>query len=182
MRDRCFEISHISEGSISGFLRDDEREIFFDNGSGEDFIDDFMLAVLTVAGIHPAVEHRESFWAELEPMMAKWAFFGSNSRIRVTVTTYDNSRTVQEKSESLTLDKETLMRDVAEVLGDVLEKFGLCGYRHEWGHEFPLSLYLQLKDAVSGDAKTSLTKQISANENMGMPADGSVLSEELSLI
>ena len=176
--NRCFSVEHISEGCISGYLRDDENEIFFDNSNTENFTEDLLLAVLSAVGEIAADEHRSIFWADLEPMQARWTVFGSNSRIRITVTNFDSSRNVAQAAVTVTLDKDVLLRDMAAALGEVLERFGIYGYRYQWKHEFPLSLYLHIKDLAENGDSTALSKVISESENMGIAAEGSFLSKE----
>ena len=182
MHDRCFSIGLISDGSISGYMRDEENEIFFDNSCQEDFLDDLLLAVLSAVGDIPAEERKSIFWADLAPMQARWTVFGSNSRIRITVTNFDSSRNVAQAAVTLTLDKDRLLRDLAEELGEVLARFGMYGYRSEWRHEFPLSLYLHIKDLAEGTDITALNKRISEQENMGIAADGSDFGKEKSAL
>ena len=180
MNEKCFSIDHIGEGSIAGHICDGENDIFFDNANTSDFANDILLAVLTATGEYPASEHRETFWADLEPVQAKWSIFGSNSRIRVTVAEFDSERREQEKSVSVTLDRDVFLRDIADAFGGALRRFGLYGYRTEWGYEFPLSIYLRLKDVLDGTDSTALTREISAKENMGLATKGSDIEKEKS--
>ena len=49
---------------------------------------------------------------------------------------------------------------------DVLERFGLFGYRQEWGYEFPLSCFLQLKD-IANETEHVIVSERAGEDNLG---------------
>ena len=63
MKDRCIQITRISVGWIDGIIQDEHTKIVFSNSYFDNFLDDFMLAVLTVLSEYPSDYHKETLRA-----------------------------------------------------------------------------------------------------------------------
>jgi hypothetical protein len=64
----------------------------------------------------------------------------------------------------------------------VLQRYGLFGYRMEWESEFPLSLFLKIKDIASGRNNLRLSVVIPEEENAGIEVKGSDFSVECDIL
>ena len=71
------------------------------------------------------------------------------------------------------------MQEQERVTDALLRRFGLLGYRLEWESEFPLSLYLKIRDIASGQCKLSVSA-LPEEENCGMVAQCSDFAAECS--
>lgn len=131
-----------------------------------------MLAILSALGGLPDERDKTVFYAELEPARAKWALSADNETISVHVTNYeDDSPTAAViGNQTAVFDKNLFLRDFTAEMNDVLQRFGLLGYRSEWGAEFPMSLYLKIKDLAAGQQTISCDDEVPAADNMGEEA------------
>ena len=77
------------------------------------------------------------------------------------------------------LNKDAFLRDFVSETDALLRRFGLLGYRLEWESEFPLSLYLKIRDIASGQCKLSVSA-LPEEENCGMEAQCSDFAAECS--
>ena len=64
----------------------------------------------------------------------------------------------------------------------VLHRFGLLGCRMEWASEFPLSLFLKIKDIAAGKNALSRSVVIPPEQDFGAEAAGSDFAAECELI
>ena len=64
----------------------------------------------------------------------------------------------------------------------VLHRFGLLDCRMEWDSEFPLSLFLKIKDIAAGNNALSRSVVIPPEQNFGAEAAGSDFAAECVLI
>lgn len=183
MKDSCIHIDRISSGWIDGTIHDEQTKIVFSNSYLQNFLDDFMLAILTVFDEYPADEHKETFRAEMEPISAKWNFSAIGQDIYIQVIEYDcyeSSNILSDKT--VVLNKAAFLYDFISEMDSVLQRFGLFGYRMEWESEFPLSLFLKIKDIVSGKNALCLSVVIPKEENAGIEANGSDFSVECNIL
>ena len=67
-------------------------------------------------------------------------------------------------------------------MDSVLQRYGLFGYRMEWESEFPLSLFLKIKDIASGKNALSLSVIIPEEENLLGEVKGSDFSAERDIL
>ena len=172
MNGRCFQVWQISAGWFRGCITDSQTKILFDNSWMTNFPEDLMLAILSALGGLPDERDKTVFYAELEPARAKWALSADNETISVHVTNYeDDSPTAAViGNQTAVFDKNLFLRDFTAEMNDVLQRFGLLGYRSEWGAEFPMSLYLKIKDLAAGQQTISCDDEVPAADNMGEEA------------
>jgi len=137
-------------GSIVG----EGGAIFFDASYLTNFLDDFMLGLLTVLGKWPADEHKDKFEMEEEPAFSLWDVSldeGSFVFHVVTYESYTERKVIDDKT--VKVKREQFLADFISEMSDVLKRFGLFGFRSEWHYfEFPLSLFLMIKDAAGGNS------------------------------
>lgn len=183
MKARCFRIDRLSAGWITGAVTDGTAEILFDNSWMTDFPNDLMLALLTVLGDYPADAHRETFRAELEPAVAEWTLSAEGDDLCFHVTTYEDGSMVKVLSqETVTLNKAVFLRDFTLEMDALLNRFGLLGYRMEWDSEFPLSLYLRIKDIAAGQNTAGAAGAVSPEDNWGTEACASDFRAERAIL
>lgn len=183
MKDSCIRIDRISVGWIDGTIHDEHTKIVFSNSYLQNFLDDFMLAILTVLGEYPTDEHKEIFRAEMEPVSAKWKLSVVEQAIHIQVVEYDSYESDNILSnKTVVLNKATFLHDFVKEMDSVLQRYGLLGYRMEWDSEFPLSLFLKIKDIASGQNALSLSVVIPKEENAGIEAKGSNFSVECDIL
>lgn len=142
-----------------------------------------MLAILTVLGEYPADEHKEVFRAEMEPVSAKWEISVVEQDIRIRVTEYDfyeSDNILSQKT--VVLNINVFLHDFVTEMNSILQRYGLLGYRMEWDSEFPLSLFLKIKDIASGQNALSLSVIIPPEENEGIEANGSSFVMERNIM
>jgi len=151
------KINDISAGWIMGEITDGIETLYFRNSYISNFPDDFMLALLTAIGKYPDDERKNKFRAECEPVNCEWELSVSGEEnLNIVVTSYENIHTdkIIGKKE-LKLDKNAFLRDFVAEMQEVLSEMGLYGYRLEWGHEFPLSLFVRLRNSLEDGEKIS---------------------------
>lgn len=183
MENHCIHISRLSVGWIDGIIQDGKTKIFFSNSYLQNFPDDLMLAVLTVLGEYPADYHKETFRAEMEPTSAKWNFSLVGQDIHIHVIEYDGYESENILSDkTVILNKDKFLQDFIEEMDSVLQRYGLFGYRMEWESEFPLSLFLKIKDIASGKNALSLSVIIPGEENNGIEVRRSDFSLERDIL
>ncbi len=184
MKDRCIQITRISVGWIEGIIQDEHTKIYFNNSYMDNFLDDFMLAVLTVLNEYPADYHKETFRATIEPATAKWNFSLAvqDIHIREIVYGYYNDPETILGDTTVILNKDVFLQDFIAEMESVLQRYGLFGYRMEWESEFPLSLFLKIKDIASGKNDLRLSVVIPEEENAGIEVKGSDFSVECDIL
>ena len=184
MNGRCFQVWQISAGWFKGCIADSQTKILFDNSWMTNFPDDLMLAILCALGELPDETDKTVFYAELEPARAKWALSADDETLSVHVTVYEDDSPTAAVLEDQTavFDKNLFLRDFTAEMDDVLQRFGLLGYRSEWDAEFPLSLYLKIRDLAAGQQTVSCDDEVPAADNMGVEAARSDFAAERRLL
>lgn len=184
MKDRCIQITRISVGWIDGIIQDKHTKIYFSNSYMDNFLDDFMLAFLTVLNEYPADEHKETFRATIEPASAKWNFslVGQDIHIHeIVYESYNDPETIL-SDKTVILNKDVFLQDFIAEMESVLQRYGLFGYRMEWESEFPLSLFLKIKDIASGKNDLRLSVINPGADNKGIEITGSDFSVECGIM
>ena len=184
MKDSCIQITRISVGWIDGIIQDEQTKIFFSNSYMDNFLDDFMLAVLTILGEYSPDEHKETFRATIEPDSAKWSFslVGQDIHIHEIVYGCYNDPESILSDKTVILNKDVFLQDFIAEMESVLQRYGLFGYRMEWESEFPLSLFLKIKDIASGKNELSLFVINPGENNKGIEIKGSDFSVECDIL
>lgn len=177
-----FKIMSISAGWLMGEISDGQHTHFFDYSYLTDFMDDFMLALLTVHGDWPEDEGKNRFKAELEPAIDRWTVSKEQDELHINIKTYGDvlSKSVDEEI-NLTCDYYDFLNDFIKEMDRVLSCYGLIGYRENWTYEFPLSLYLKLKNICKSKNHMEY-KTLSADDNCGTEVLVSNYSREIELL
>lgn len=180
--DKSFSIEQVNAGWIRGSLTGDGGKIFFDASYLTNFLDDFMLGLLTALGKWPADERRNVFRVEEEPAVSMWDISLRNDSFLFHVTTYksaDNKDVLSDRFVSVECEK--FLKAFVDEMAGILKRFGLFGFRSEWqSHEFPLSLYLMIKDAAGNNSLT-VTKR-DGSDNCGREYKSTDFGTELRLL
>lgn len=160
-----FKIYQISAGWIMGEISDGNKTHFFDNSYLTNFLDDFMLALLTVDGHWPADEGKHKFKTELEPAVEYWVMSKVQDELRIHIKKYvDGDINEDYEEEILICEYHKFLSAFISEMERVLSTYGLIGYRDNWTYEFPVSLFLMLKDI---NMKTLSYKTLSSEDNCG---------------
>lgn len=180
--DKSFSIEQVNAGWIRGSLAGDGGKIFFDASYLTNFLDDFMLGLLTALGKWPADERKNVFRVEEEPAVSMWDISLRNDSFLFHVTTYKSEDDREVLSDSfVSVEREIFLKDFVDEMAGILKRFGLFGFRSEWqSHEFPLSLYLMIKDAA-GNNSLAVTKR-DGSDNCGMEYESTDFDAELRLL
>lgn len=64
---------------------------------------------------------------------------------------------------------------------NIFVKYGLLGYRHSWGYEFPISLFLKLLDISKRNNLIKL-EEVSGDENFGLDASRTDIVTEMDVL
>ncbi len=177
-----FKIMSISAGWIMGEMSDGTNKHFFDYSYLTNFLDDLMKALLYVNGDWEWDEFCNKFRAELEPAVEDWELSVSKGVLEICIKTYACEQSRQIKAEN------TIKVDCAEFLAAfvaemerVIKYYGLIGYRENWSYEFPLSLFLRLKNIVHGQNELVIG-EITADKHFGTEAAISDYAKEIELL
>lgn len=73
------------------------------------------------------------------------------------------------------------LTDFLREMERILVLYGLVGYRENWNYEFPLSLYLMLKNISKGKNKLAINK-LKPEEHYGTEALASDFDKEIKLL
>lgn len=181
--ERNIQIGQISAGWINGKITDGKSTVYFSNSYITNFLDDFMLAILTVLGEYPADEHKEVFRTVEEPTASIWRLsINPNDCISICIDVFSSLEFKNFIHQDYLCFKITpFLQDFIAEMKCILNKFGLYGYRLEWGAEFPLSLFLKLKSIADENDAMSLSV-IPEAENLGFEADCTCFSAECKII
>lgn len=177
-----FHIHSISSGWILGQISDGNKIHYFDYSYITNFLDDFMLALLTVSGQWPADERKNRFRTELEPAIEYWTLSKVQDKLYMHIKNYkDREAEVACKEVSLVCEYHRFLADFISEVERVLSIFGLVGYRENWTYEFPISLFIKLKDSFN-DINTLSYGTLFAEENMGSEVRVSDFTSERELL
>ena len=161
---KLFEVQQVLAGRMTFIIRDDTEEYFFDVSYLTNFPDDFMLALTAAIERWPNDERADSFTTDEEPRFSEWEVTADGDNLIFRVTTYESSsRGKMTGASVITVNRDRFLKDFVSEMSDVLQRFGLFGYRREWNYEFPLSLFLQLKSYVSDREILEIQKEGSDN-------------------
>ena len=168
MPEKSIKIDQISAGWIMGYISDGENTISFCASYLSDFLDDLMSGLIYVLGRSPQDEPKNSFRMFEEPAYSIWNMGTSNQRLIFHVVTYESQKSDKEiENKTVQIKTETFLNDLIDEMQDILQRFGLYGFRYEWGYEFPLSLFLQLKDIRDNTQLLTLSVKY-GSDNLGL--------------
>ena len=181
--EKYFQIGQISAGWICGKLTDGKSTVYFSNSYITNFLDDFMLALLTILNEYPADEHKEVFRTVEEPTASIWKVaVVPDNLITIHIDSFSSMECEELiRSEHLCFPKASFLQDFITEMERILNKFGLYGYRMEWDSEFPLSLFLKLKSVYEKTDVMSVS-EISEMENQGVIASCTSLEKECKML
>lgn len=177
-----FKIMSISAGWIMGEISDDKEKHFFDYSYLTNFPDDLMKALLYVNGDWAWDEFCNKFRAELEPAVEDWELLVSQGVLTINIKTYEfeHSKEISEEK-TLTVNFDKFLDSFVAEMERILNFYGLIGYRENWSYEFPLSLYLKLKNISQGREELEIAEKL-AEEHFGTNAVVSNYSKEIELL
>lgn len=177
-----FRIHSISAGWILGQISDGNKTHYFDYSYITNFPDDFMLALLTVGGHWPIDERKHRFRTEREPSIEYWTVSKVQDKLHIHIKTYKDRHTeVACKEVLLVCGYHKFLEDFIAEMERVLSVFGLLGYRVNWTYEFPISLFLKLKDS-SKDINALSYGTLSAEDNVGSEVQVTDFARERELL
>ena len=164
--NKTFSIRQIISGWMTFIIWDGRKEYFYDVSYLTNFPDDFMMALLTAVGRWPEDERKNRFTTDEEPRFSEWEVSSEGDDLVFRVVAYESSIR-KEKSEEIVIrvKRDDFLEDFLSEMSDVLRRFGLLGFRTEWSYEFPLSLFLSLKNAYDGRLDPVTWKD--GSDNMG---------------
>lgn len=178
---KLFEIQSISAGWMMGCLRDGEKEHYFDYSYLTNFPEDLMKVLLYFSG-NILDEKKDSFRAEWEPAVDVWKVSLDNSVMSFNIKNYEDGNADQYDEEIiLQCEYTAFLKDFVSEMDAVIKRFGILGYRYSWGYEFPMSLFLKLKDICSGNNALNI-EVIPKEENMGCEAGRTDIGLEMEII
>lgn len=177
-----FHILRIASGSIMGEMKNSSQTHFFDYSYMTNFLEDFMKALLYVHGDWAQDEYVNQFKTVWEPSTEKWNMTFSKDKLFVNIKEYEDMDTREYRGEkTLEFNYYEFLEAFIIEMKEMLDKYGLLGYRDSWGEEFPISLYLKLVDISRKTNKIEL-KTISQKNNMGFEASKTDIGMEVTVI
>ena len=177
-----FHIHSISDGWIIGQISDGDKTHYFDYSYITNFLDDFMLALLTVGGHWSTDERKHRFRTELEPGIEYWTLSKVQDKLHIHIETYEDSHTEEPYKEVLLVcEYHKFLEDFIAEMERVLSVFGLLGYRVNWSYEFPISVFLKLKDNSKVESTLSYGT-LSAENNVGSEVQVTNFTSEWKLL
>ena len=177
-----FHIHSISAGWIFGQISDGNKIHYFDYSYITNFLDDFMLALLTVGGHWPTDERKHRFRTELEPGIEYWTVSKVQDKLHIHIETYEDGYTkIPCKEVLLVCEYQKFLEDFITEMERVVSVFGFLGYRVNWTYEFPIALFLKLKDS-SKDTHTLSYETLPAENNMGLEVQVTDFASERELL
>ncbi|WP_432649176.1 hypothetical protein [Huintestinicola sp.] len=168
MPEKSFKIDQISAGWIMGYISDGENTISFCASYLSNFLDDLMSGLIYILGRSPRDEPKNSFRVFEEPAYSIWNMGTSNEQFVFHAVTYESQKSDKEiENKTVQIETEIFLNDFIAEMQDILQRFGLYGFRSEWGYEFPLSLFLQLKD-IRDKTKLLTLSEKDGSDNLGL--------------
>lgn len=151
-----FHILEIDAGWITGEIGDNLTTHFFDYSYLTNFLEDIMKSLLYIHGDDNKEEYGNEFIAEWEPAVDKWKMSLNDTRLIVNIKNYEDSDTSElREDKTLEFDYYEFLGEVSTAMKEILNKYGLTGYKDSWGMEFPVSLYLQLLNVLDNDKENT---------------------------
>lgn len=180
---KIFTILQISSGWFMGEINNGQDGVLFDASYLTNFPDDFMRALLYALGRWPQDERSVcSFTMDSEPIVTDWEITTVEDYFVFRTSEYDPDRFRDCKTEKvLRIPIRSFLKDFLSEYNSVLNRFGLYGYRCEWGYEFPLSLFLQLSD-IYNDSSEIVSTIGDDVENSGLKHKSVDFEKELSYL
>ena len=177
-----FEIKSISSGWMMGEIGDGQQKHFFDYSYLTNFLNDFMETLLCVHGEWEPYTYKDRFRTELEPAVEDWYVCKKQDKLLIHIKNYESEYSDKvEKEIPLTFDFDDFLSEFVQEMDRVLRCYGLVGYRENWSYEFPVGLYLMLKNISKGKNSLVLDK-LTAEQHLGTEATVSDLNKELELL
>lgn len=177
-----FKIMSISAGWIMGEIGDGEQKHFFDYSYITNFLNDFMETLLCIHGEWEPYAYKDKFRTELEPAIEDWHICREQDKMIINIKNYESEYSDKvEREIYLTFDFYEFMAEFVQEMDRILERYGLVGYRENWSFEFPVGLYLMLKNICKGQNRLAISKLI-AEQHFGTDATVSDLDKELKLL
>lgn len=177
-----FSIMTISSGWIMGEIGDGKQQHFFDYSYITNFLNDFMETLLCAHGEWEPYTYKNQFRTELEPAVEDWYISREQDRLVINIKNYESRYSDKVKKEiRLTFNFYEFLAEFLQEMERVLRFYGLVGYRENWNFEFPVALYLMLKNICKGQNRLDIS-EIAADQHLGMDAKVSDLDKELELL
>ncbi len=177
-----FLIMSISSGWIMGEIGDDKQKHFFDYSYLTNFLNDFMETLLCAYGEWEPYTYKDKFRTELEPAVEDWYIYREQDNLIINIKNYESEYSDKVEHEiTLTFDFDVFLAEFVQEMDRVLRFYGLVGYRENWSFEFPVGLYLMLKNICMGQSKLAIS-EITADQHFGTDATVSDLEKELDLL
>lgn len=141
-----------------------------------------MIALLSVHGDWEFFNSRSWFRAECEPAVDIWTLSLEQNTLIISIKSYgdNDSHEVIDKI-NLKMNFDDFVNVFVNEMDRILVCYGLIGYRENWGYEFPLSLYLMIKNSniVKKELEFGMLKE---DEHYGTEAMTSDFDKEIALI
>lgn len=142
--EKRFLIERIEYGWFEARIRGEDAAISICASCFEDFVEDFMTALLCALGRLPQDEkNRSEFTEEQETQHVRWKITGQEGCFLFQAITCDVD--CEMSRADLKLDQEAFLGDFFSEFERVLKEDGPDGFRENWYHDFPGGLYSQLK-------------------------------------
>ena len=177
-----FKIESISAGWIMGEIGDGRQQYVFDYSYISDFMNDFMKALLSATGEwEDYSKWYDELRGELEPAIDVWNVRRKSDELIIDIRNYEDSDSdIVEDEITLTFVFDEFLKEVVQALENVMQHYGFVGYRESWGYEFPIGMYLMLKNICHG--KTKLTVNEESENQYGLDETVSDFDKELELL
>lgn len=141
-----------------------------------------MKALLYVHKDWAQDEYVNRFKTVCEPATEKWEMFLEEEILSIHITQYRDMESKQYQGElTLKYDFSEFLREFMNAMKELINKYGLLGYRMSWGYEFPVSLFLKLM-AINKNDNGMLVEEIMPEDNYGVDAQRTHIVCEIGLV
>ena len=178
-----FQVMGLYAGWIDGTLECGGDSHFFSYSYLTNFFDDLMKALLYVDGHWPQDERVDAFRAECEPAVQDWMLQKEGDSLTIRIVTYDSEYSKEiKKTQTFFVSYQEFLGAFIQGMREMLQKYGLYGYRREWqSAEFPMGLFVKLVAVYRGE-DAGILHVVTAEENFGTEVQASDLEQELELL
>lgn len=177
-----FTILRISSGWIMGEMKNASQKHFFDYSYLTNFIEDIMKALLYVHGDWAQDEPVNHFKAVWEPAMDMWEMTLTENTLSIDIKHYNDMEGKEYREQSnYEFNYYEFLEAFIMTMKDMLNKYGLLGYRESWGYEFPISLLVKLLDISRKSGRIKLG-EITKEDNLGLEASKTDIDVEVALV
>lgn len=153
-----------------GEMKNGSHKHFFDYSYLTNFIEDITKALIYVHDDWRWDEPVNSFKTISEPATAIWKMTLRQEILCINIKKYADLESTDYKEEvQLEFGYYEFLEAYITSMKTVLHKYGLLGYRKEWGYDFPMSLLVKVMD-ISKKSDRIWLKEISAADNFGTEA------------